>query len=297
MAFRLVGNMQRVLKQFAGSCKASDISRFLEMELYGNDMEIEGASPLNAPCENSIVFSKADLDDHYFENFRRVCLIVPTLPKILGSNAFIVTKNPRLAFAKVLQEFFLEKKQGNIGQFSVIGRNVEIGEGTEIRHHVVIADGVKIGRYCLIRSHCVIGEEGFGFEYEEDGTPIRIPHLGSVKIGDYVELGNFTVIAKGTLGNTVIKSNVKTDNLVHIGHNSIIGENSLFAACSEISGSIVVGKNCWFGPNSSTKQKVRIGDNAVIGVGAVILKDVPPGAIMVGNPARILRFRKGGYGL
>jgi len=272
-----------------------------------------GASPLDAPCENSLVFSKVKLID---ESFYRVCFIVPEPPEVMGTNAFIVVKNPRLAFAKALQEFLVEKKKGgNISQSSVIdpsafipasvmigsgcviGRDVEIGENTEIRHHVVIADGVKIGRDCLIRSHCVIGEEGFGFDYEEDGTPIRVPHLGSVEIGDCVELGNFTAIARGTLGNTVIRSNVKTDNLIHIAHNCIIGENSLFAACAEVSGSIVIGKNCWVGPGASIKQKLNIGENSVIGVGAVVVKDVLPRAVMAGNPARFLRFREGDYGV
>jgi UDP-3-O-[3-hydroxymyristoyl] glucosamine N-acyltransferase len=155
----------------------------------------------------------------------------------------------------------------------------------------VIADDVKIGRHCLIRSNSVIGEEGFGFEYEEDGTPIRIPHLGSVEIGDFVEIGNFTAIARGTLKNTIIHSHVKIDNLVHIAHNCIIGEKSMVIACAEVSGSSIVGKKCWLGAGCSTMQKIKIGDNCLIGIGAVVLKDVLPGAVMAGNPAKLIRMR------
>ena len=286
--------MQRPLRQSAGSCRASDIARFLGTELYGNEIELIGVSPLSFPCPNSLVFSKVKLVN---ECFHKVCFIVPELPEVMGSNAFIVVKNPRLSFAKAVQEFFSERKKEGIGQFTVIGKDVDIGEGTEIRHHVVIADGVKIGKDCLIRSHVVIGEEGFGFDYEEDGTPIRVPHLGNVVIGDHVELGNFTVVARGTLSNTVICSNVKTDNLVHIAHNCFIHENSLFAACAEVSGSVVIGRNCWVGPGASIKQKLNIGENSIIGVGAVVVKDVLPGSVMAGNPARFLRFREAGYGV
>lgn len=179
-----------------------------------------------------------------------------------------------------------------IGNGCTIDKNVVIGDNTEIRNNVVITDGVKIGRHCLIRSNSVIGEEGFGFEYEENGTPIRIPHLGSVEIGDFVEIGNFTAIARGTINNTVIHSHVKIDNLVHIAHNCIIGEKSLIIACAEVSGGTIVGEKCWLGVGCSTMQKIKLGDNCLIGIGAVVIEDVPPGAVMAGNPAKILRIQE-----
>ena len=223
---------------------------------------------------------------------------------------FILVDNPRLAFAKVLAEFFVERKKPGIGQYTVIdptakigkdvvignnctiGRNVVIGDYTEIRNNVFITDGVKIGKSCLIRSNAVIGEEGFGFENEKDGTPIRIPHLGSVEIDDFVEIGNFTAIARGTLKNTIIHSHVKIDNLVHIAHNCIIGENAMIIACAEVSGSAEVGKNSWLGVGCSTMQKIKVGDNCTIGIGSVVLKDVPSGAVMAGNPAKILKMKE-----
>ena len=115
--------------------------------------------------------------------------------------------------------------------------------------------------------------------------------MGSVEIGDYVEIGNFTAVARGTLKNTIIHSHVKIDNLVHIAHNCIIGENSMIIACAEISGSAVVGENCWLGVGSSTMQKIKLGNNCLIGIGAVVLKDVPPGAVMAGNPAKVIRIQ------
>ncbi len=287
---------------------ASEVAAFLGAELIGKNCQIKTVTPLNAPIDDSLTFSKNKLSGDFLVGIHNVCIITSAIPDVPDTHAYIIVDNPRLAFAKVLAEFFVEKKKFGIGQFTVIdptakignnviignsctiGRNVEIGDYSEIRNNVIITDNVKIGRFCLIRSNSVIGEEGFGFENELDGTPIRIPHLGSVEIGDYVEVGNFTAIARGTLKNTVINSHVKIDNLVHIAHNSIIGEKTKVIACAEVSGSTVVGENCWLGVGCSTMQKINIGANSVIGIGAVVLKDVPAGAVMVGNPARVLRM-------
>ena len=176
--------------------KASYIARFLNGEFHGVDIQIKTVEPINDITENALVFSKEKIQKHLLEKLQDVCIVTSALPdEGTGRNAFILVKNPRLAFAKALSEFFVERKTPGIGQYTVIhptariglsviigngctiGRDVEIGDYTEIRHNVVIADGVKIGKHCLIRSNAVLGEEGFGFEYEEDGTPIRIPHL------------------------------------------------------------------------------------------------------------------------
>lgn len=100
-----------------------------------------------------------------------------------------------------------------------------------------------------------------------------------------------SIVARGTLKNTIIHSHVKIDNLVHIAHNCIIGENSMIIACAEVSGSTVVGKNCWLGVGCSTMQKITLGDNCLIGIGAVVLKDVPSGAVMAENPAKVIRMQ------
>ena len=103
---------------------------------------------------------------------------------------------------------------------------------------------------------------------------LRFIHLGGVKIGNEVEIGALNSIARGTLNDTIIENGVKTDNLVHIAHNCYIGCNSLITACVELSGGVIVGKNVWIGPNSSVLEKIKIGDNAFIGIGSVVTKDV-----------------------
>jgi len=287
-----------------------DVADFLKVKYYGTNFSIKTATSLDELRNRGLVFSKSKLENEVLNRARQVCFIVRELPDYKGEHAFIIVDNPRLAFAKVLMEFFLEKKEPSIGVNTVIhptaeisptvtignnctiGRDVEIGDYTEIRNNATIAENVKIGKHCLIRSNCVIGEEGFGFEYDMDEKPIRIPHLGGVKIGDCVEIGNFVSIARGTLKDTIISSYVKIDNLVHIAHNCIIGENTLIIACAEVSGSCIVGRNCWLGVGCTTMQKIRIGDNSVIGIGAVVIKDVPPNAIVAGNPAKIIRYKE-----
>lgn len=288
---------------------ASDVAKFLGVEIYGDNVQINVIRSLDNICEQAITFSKGKVERRLLKNVAHVCFITSELPDSIGSNAFVIVENPRLAFAKTLSEFFVEKKTSGVGKYSVIhptakiadsviigngctiGQNVVIRGDTEIRNNVVIADGVRIGAGCLIRSNSVIGEEGFGFEFDENGTPIRIPHMGSVEIGDSVEIGNFTTISKGTLTNTIIHSHVKIDNLVHIAHNCVLGEKSMIIACAEVSGSVVVGKKCWLGPNCSIMNKIKIGDNSLIGLGAVVIENVLTGAVMAGNPAKIIRMQ------
>jgi UDP-3-O-[3-hydroxymyristoyl] glucosamine N-acyltransferase len=229
----------------------------------------------------------------------------------MEENAYIVVDNPRLAFAKVLAEFFVKKKEVGIGQNTVIdptarigkgviignncalGRDVVIGDYTEIHNNVVLADGVKVGKYCRLKSNSVIGEKGFGFPFAEDGTPVELPHLASVRLADYVEIGALNTVVGGALSDTIIHSHVKTDDHVHIAHNCEIGARTVITACSEISGSVKIGERCWLSPNCSIMNKINIGDDSFIGLGAVVIKDVPAGAVMAGNPAKMLKMKNG----
>ena len=224
---------------------------------------------------------------------------------------YIITENPRLTFNSVLDLFSSDKEidfvientasvhplavissKVKIGHNVVIDKDVVIGEGTIIGHNTVILKGVKIGKNVKIGSNNTIGSIGFGYEKESNGEYRLINHIGNVVIEDNVEIGNNTAIDRAVLGSTILRKNVKIDNLVHIAHGVEIGENSLIIANSMIGGSVKIGKNCWVAPSSSVLNQKSIGDNALIGMGAVVLKDVPDNDIVVGNPAKSLNRNK-----
>ncbi len=218
----------------------------------------------------------------------------------------IVVDNPKLQLARIGKEFFEKRivleihsssvidKSSNIGEnvsigpFSIIGKAC-IGKGTIIGAYVRIYDDVIIGENCNIKDGAVIGGAGFGFEKDEDGNRFRFPQIGDVKIGDYVEIGANTCIDRGALSSTSIGNYTKINNLCHIAHNNTIGENVVIAALVNISGGNVIEDDCWIAPGSSVRGYLRIGKGATIGMGAVVVKDIPSGEVWVGNPAIKLR--------
>jgi UDP-3-O-[3-hydroxymyristoyl] glucosamine N-acyltransferase len=287
--------------------RISDIAKFLSKNFEGKNYEINQVTSINTMIDESIVFSNSINIDKSIH--KKVLILVPWNFEYDNNVLYsiIKVKNPRLAFAKVLTNFFMEKKDAiidetvsigkyttildnvSIGKYSVLGENVHIGKNTIIHNHVIIEDNTIIGDNCYIKSGAIIGEEGFGFDFEEDGTPIRIPHLGNVKIGENVEIGANTVIARGTLGSTIIKDDVKIDDQVFIAHNCIIGEKTMIIAFAQISGSVHIGKECWIAPNVSIIQKVHISDNVTIGIGAVVTKDVEKNKKIMGLEGLELR--------
>lgn len=292
--------------------RGSEIANFLGGELQGNNISVLSASSLSSLKKNSVVFVKKFSEEHtvLLNSRDDVLAIVGNDYRGKLKNTYIVSGNPRLDFARVLARFFDkgEKKGisetaiippsaqiGNdvyIGCYTIIGENVVIGAGTEIRDHVVIRDNCIVGDNCIIKSNTVIGEEGFGFEFDEDGTPIRIPHVGAVRVGNNVEIGALNVIARGTLDDTIISDGVKIDDHVFIAHNVFIGENSVIIAGAEVSGSVKIGKNVWIAPQATIINQVEIGDNALVGIGAVVTKSVEPNVIVAGNPAKKIRSKK-----
>ena len=124
-----------------------------------------------------------------------------------------------------------------------IGKNVVIGDDTIIYANASLYDGVSLGQHCIVHSGAVIGSDGFGFAPSQDGWQ-KIYQLGSVEIGNGVEVGANTTIDRGALGNTVIADGVKIDNQVQVAHNVEIGEQTAIAAAAAIAGSTVIGKRC-----------------------------------------------------
>ncbi len=224
---------------------------------------------------------------------------------------FLLFNNPREAFRKLLQHFFQKarpdakvEKSAVIGNGVILGENVYIGHNTVIEDNVSIGDnsvilhnnsilyGTKIGTNVMIGSNNTIGGIGFGYEKSESGSYEPIPHIGNVVIENYVEIGNCTCIDRAVLGSTILHENCKIDNLVHIAHGVIIGKNTLLIAHSMIGGSTTIGDNVWIAPGALLLNKISISNDAVVGMGAVVIKSVNEKEVVAGNPAKYLKTIK-----
>lgn len=171
-----------------------------------------------------------------------------------------------------------------------VGPACVVGEGTVLFPNVTLLEKVQIGKNCRIHSGAVLGADGFGYAPEFAGrVPVghkKIYHLGSVVLGDEVEVGANSTIDRGTLGATIIGSKVKIDNQVQVGHNCSIGEGSILCGAVGVAGTSEIGRFVMIGAGSGISNNVKIGDYARIGALSGVARDVPSGTEYWGIPAR-----------
>ncbi len=192
-----------------------------------------------------------------------------------------------------------------IGAGSVIGRRVSIGAGSIVHPNVTILDDSTIGAGCtlwpgvVIRERCeigddcilhpnvVIGSDGFGYRPAPDGMSlVKIPHIGTVRLGRAVELGSGTCIDRGKFSQTVIGDGTKIDNLCQIGHNCRIGRCVIIAGMTALGGSVVVEDGAQIGGHAVIKEHCKVGAGAQLAGAAGLMRDIPPGEQWFGIPAR-----------
>ena len=166
-----------------------------------------------------------------------------------------------------------------------VGPGCRIGAGCVLYANVSLYSRVTLGRGVVIHSGAVIGADGFGYRRLEDGNYRKIPQIGGVVIGDGVEIGANTCIDRATLGNTVVEAGAKLDNLVQIGHNSVVGASSVMAGQAGVSGSVRVGAKVRMGGQAGIADHVSIGDGASVAGQAGVAANVAPGATVFGTPA------------
>jgi UDP-3-O-[3-hydroxymyristoyl] glucosamine N-acyltransferase len=170
---------------------------------------------------------------------------------------------------------------------TILGDGTEVGENSLLYPNVTVREGCKIGKRVVIHSGTAIGSDGFGFAPKEDGTYEKIPQRGIVVIEDDAEIGSNCSIDRATIGETRIKRGAKLDNLIQIAHNVVVGENTVIAAQSGISGSTKIGKNCALGGQVGITGHVQIADHTSIGAKSGIPKSIiEPGKTYFGYPAR-----------
>jgi UDP-3-O-[3-hydroxymyristoyl] glucosamine N-acyltransferase len=235
--------------------------------------------------------------------------------------AALVTENPRLAFAHIAALMYPEPEyapavhptavvatgvrippSATVGALAVIEEDVQLGErswvgpgcivqrgarlgeDTRLVARVNLYPGVELGARCLVHAGAVIGADGFGFALD-GGSWVKIPQVGSVRIGDDVEIGANTTIDRGAMGDTVIGEGAKLDNQIQVGHNVSIGAHTAIAACTGISGSTKIGKRCMVGGMVGFAGHLTIADDVVItGCSLVSASIREPGSYSSGMP-------------
>lgn len=258
-----------------------------------------------------------------------VALVGTTIDVDPGENrAFIKVKNVDLAMGQLLELFnpappvfdidvhptaviHETAKIGNgckIGANCYIGKDVILGDGvilypnvcvfdeTIIGDHTVVWSGTVIRERCIIGSHCIfhtnvsIGADGFGYRPSEDGRGlVKIPQIGNVIIGHYVEIGANSCVDRAKFSSTIVGDGCKIDNLVQIAHNSIMGRSCIMAGHSGLAGSVTLGDGVMIGGSASIKDHTTINSGATVGAGSGVVGDVAAGKTVLGYPAQDAR--------
>ncbi len=310
---------------------ADELAKFLGARIDGDGSAlISGiAAPEDAGSED-LIYMDATKHRERAEASRARCVIVAE-GVALKSKTTLTVGQPKLAFAKAagrlreaapiaagrhataLVDVTAKLASGvSIGPYVVIEADVEIGANTEIGAFCFIGRGVRIGESCrlfprvnvyagakfgsrvVVHSGAVIGGDGFGYVYGE-GEYVKFPQAGTVEIGDDVEIGSNATIARGSLGKTRIERGVKLDNMVHVAHNVCIGEHTIIAAQTGISGSSEIGDHVVIGGQVGVADHCTIESGSIVGAQAGIPtgKKIRAGETVWGTPARPLaRFKK-----
>ena len=171
----------------------------------------------------------------------------------------------------------------SIGANSFIGKGAGIGANSRLHNGVTLYHGVKIGAGVIIHAAAVIGADGFGFAFDGVGA-VKIHQLGSVLVGDDVEIGAGTTIDRGAIDDTRVDDGVKIDNQVHIGHNCHIGEHTVICGCTAIAGSVTIGKNCVMGGAVGIIGHITIADGVQVTAMSLVSQSISePGTYSSGT--------------
>jgi len=199
-------------------------------------------------------------------------------------------------------------KDCKIGANCYVGKEVELGQGvilypnvcvfdeTIIGEHTVVWSGTVIRERCIIGNHCIfhtnvsIGADGFGYRPSDDGRGlVKIPQIGNVIIGHYVEIGANSCVDRAKFSSTIIGDGCKIDNLVQIAHNSVMGRSCIMAGHSGLAGSVTLGDGVIIGGSASIKDHTTIHSGATVGAGSGVVGDVEAGKTVLGYPAQDAR--------
>jgi UDP-3-O-[3-hydroxymyristoyl] glucosamine N-acyltransferase len=288
---------------------------------------ISGAAALEVAGETDLSFAASQKASASAASSRAGCLLVSDSFDVPGPWALIRVAEPRRAFAKVLGVIYAAEPPPHlrhpsaviaasaqvhaacsigahvyvgensriaegcvIGNGCVIGSNVSLGAGTTLHPNVTLYDAVRVGSRVILHAGCVIGADGFGFALAGDRYE-KFPQVGTVEIGDDVEIGANSCVDRAALGVTCIGDGTKFDNLVHVAHNCNIGRHVVVAAQTGFSGSVSVGDYAVIGGQVGIGENAKIAARAIVGgkSGVLTSQSIPAGEPVWGIPARPLR--------
>ncbi len=303
------------------------LAEHVDGKVFGNaDVSIDSVATLPNAKTGQISFLTNPLYRSYLATTSASAVIVNEFIQDADNVNQLVVDNPHAAYARIAQVLYPRQKHvagidatavisenSRVDASASIGANVVIAEGTEIGKdvcikancyigrdvyigddtliypNVTILDEVRIGQRCIIFPSAVIGADGFGHAYD-DGGWLKIPQVGTVIIGNDVEVGSSTSIDRGAIENTVIEDGVKLDNQIQIAHNVRIGENTVVAAGVGIAGSTTIGKNCMFGGMVAVSGHIELTDNVVITGKSTVTKSLnQPGSYSSAIPVESSR--------
>lgn len=302
---------------------AEMIAAGLGGDIVGNkDVTVSTFAKIEEGHEGAISFMANPKYEHYVYTTSSSIVIVNRSwePKEEVKATLIKVDDAYGSFAKLLELYAAYKPQKSgihptavvaesatvgqgcyIGAYVVIDEGAKVGDGVKLYPHVYIGDGAsvgdgsmlysgvkvyegcKIGKRCILHSGAVIGSDGFGFAPNTEGSYDKIPQIGIVTLEDDVEIGANTTIDRATMGSTVICKGTKIDNLVQIGHNVVIGDNTVMAGQSAVAGSAKVGKNCMVGGQAGIVGHITVGDRTIVGSSSGVTSSVPAGSQIMGT--------------
>ena len=305
---------------------AATIAGFLKGEIEGNpEIKVNTVAKIEEGHAGALSFLANPKYEQYIYTTKSSVVLVNKsfVPSSAIAATLIKVENAYEAFATLLHlvDQSRPKKKGihasaiieksakigsdvYIGPYAYIGENCVIGNGCSVYPQVYIGDSTKlgdnttlysgvkvyhecvIGEGCIIHSGTVIGSDGFGFAPQSENEYMKIPQLGNVVLEDHVEIGANVTIDRATMGSTIIRRGVKLDNLIQIGHNVEVGENTVMASQTGISGSTKIGKNCMFGGQVGLAGHIKIANGTKIGAQAGILSEIKEeNTAIIGSPA------------
>ncbi|MEI8202670.1 MAG: UDP-3-O-(3-hydroxymyristoyl)glucosamine N-acyltransferase [Bacteroidota bacterium] len=223
------------------------------------------------------------------------------MPKPGVSDKASIAENVKLGTNTYVGDFTCISENAQIGNNCFIFPQVFIGSNCKIGSNTILHSGVKIYADCIIGADCtlhagvVIGADGFGFALQNDNQSVKVAQIGNVVVEDHVEIGANSCVDRATMGSTFIRKGVKMDNQIQIGHNVDIGENTVIAAQTGVSGSTKIGKNCVIAGQVGIVGHLIIGNNVKIAGQSGVEHNLKDDSIVQGSPAFDVRKYKKDY--